>query len=360
MLTIRDYINGTLDKEYKATAGSMLEQIAGISKGAGTPTQRALQDLELKATQLQDGSSVLYFDDAELAKALAIIRTDLNLTAEMMVANSPVIEKSGAGVAIAAVIAKIFSGTSQDMINAGMSPIDAKAMTIFTDYIASNNIGFFTPQPSEIMSMITSSEAFVEKLSKWGDGYADLIAAKVKEGLASGWGPIRTAREIRKYAEGIPLNAAYTWTRTLQLQSYRNASAQMELLNGRYIEKKIRISALSPRTCPACIALHGTEVPIGVALRDHYSGLCDSILIPIGGSMPTEMQAMSTPGNRNFVPFSSGEEWFVGLSDTEQRQFLGPGKFDLYKSGTPLSAFVGTYADDVFGDMPVVKPIKDL
>ena len=109
--------------------------------------------------------------------------------------------------------------------------------------------------------------------------------------------------------------------------------------------------------CPACIALHGTEVPVGVEISDHYNGRCDAIYIPPGGEMPSYMQSMSTPGNRNFVPFQNGEDWFAGLSESQQRQILGPGKFEIYRSGTPLSEFWHTHTDSVFGDMPGVKPL---
>jgi hypothetical protein len=112
--------------------------------------------------------------------------------------------------------------------------------------------------------------------------------------------------------------------------------------------------------CPACIALHGTEVPVGESLRDHFNGRCDAIYVPIGGDMPEYMQTFGKPGERNFVPFQTGEDWFAGLPEAQQKQMLGPGKFEWYQKTGELSGLIGTHEDSLFGEMPVVKPLKDL
>jgi hypothetical protein len=216
------------------------------------------------------------------------------------------------------------------------------------------------PTSLEFVEKYVTSQAWIDRMEGWGKGYAELIGNTLKQGVSEGWSPIRIAREMRKYAENLPISASENITRTLQLTAYRDASAQMELLNGRYIEKKIRVAALDERTCPACIALHGTEIPLGASVEDHYNGRCDAILIPVGGSMPDTMQTFGEPGERNFVPFATGPEWFAGLPEDKQRQMLGPGRFELYQNGTPLSEFWHTHTDSVFGDMPVVKPIKDI
>jgi len=184
----------------------------------------------------------------------------------------------------------------------------------------------------------------------------------MRNGIQKGWSPIRTAREMRRLAENLPKSASENITRTLQLTSYRDASLAMESLNGKYIERKIRIAELDEKTCAACIALHGTEMAVGERVDDHHNGRCDSILIPIGGSMPTSMQSDSTPGNRNFVPFQTGEEWFAQLSPERQAQqasFLrSPGKLNAYRDGTPLADFVGHHEDPVFGWQVIEQSLK--
>ena len=78
--------------------------------------------------------------------------------------------------------------------------------------------------------------------------------------------------------------------------------------------------------------------------------------------MPTSMQSDSTPGNRNFVPFQTGPEWFAGLSPERQAQqasFLrSPGKLNAYRDGTPLADFVGHHEDPVFGWQVIEQSLK--
>jgi hypothetical protein len=251
------------------------------------------------------------------------------------------------------------------LMASGKNPVkDTKA---FEETLSQAGINWLFPDAATLSGNFTNTEAWRDRMEGWGTGYSELIGNTVKEGLSKGWSPLRTAREMRKYAEGIPLNAAENITRTLQLTSYREASAATERMNGAYIERAIRIATLDERTCAACIALHGTEVPVGEPVSDHYRGRCDKILIPIGGEMPEFMQADSPSGGRNLVPFQTGASWFNSLPlerQARQASFLkSPAKLNAYKSGIPLSEFVGHHEDSIFGDMVVenslVKSLGD-
>jgi hypothetical protein len=246
------------------------------------------------------------------------------------------------------------------LIEQGIDPVSAEAYAYFMNIVKDMNLGWIAPDPADLVSRYSESDAFIERMEKWGDGYADIVNKSVKQGISDGWNPKKIARYIRKTATDLPINAAYTMTKTLQFQSYRDAAARMEEVNGRFIEKKIRIAALDGRTCPVCVALHGTEVPKGESIKDHYNGRCDAIYVPIGGDMPEYMQTFGKPGERNFVPFQTGEDWFAGLPEAQQKQMLGPGKFEWYQKTGELSGLVGTHEDRLFGEMPVVKPLKNL
>jgi hypothetical protein len=163
----------------------------------------------------------------------------------------------------------------------------------------------------------------------------------------------------------MPVSAADNLMRTLQLTSYREASLAMEELNGKYILHKIRIAALDTRTCLTCISLHGTELEPGERVDDHYRGRCtEYYVVPGGKPFPDFMQADSTPGQRNFVPFQNGEDWFNGLPEARQKlqaSFVGgPGKWNAFKAGTPLRAFVAEHHDKVFGRQVVEHSLTSL
>jgi hypothetical protein len=191
-------------------------------------------------------------------------------------------------------------------------------------------------------------------MEKWGTGYAALTRNTILTAIAEGAGPMVVAQRLRQLATNIPVSASDNLMRTLQLTSYREASLAMEELNGKYIIKKIRIATLDPRTCLTCIALHGTDLEPGQRVDDHYRGRCtEYYVVPGGKPFPDLMQADSTPGNRRFVPFQNGTDWFNSLPPARQKlqaSFVGtPGKWNAFQAGTPLSAFVAEHVDTVFG-----------
>jgi hypothetical protein len=356
LFTLREYINATLDANYNRVTRPMFQQIAQLAQGQGSRMQAALQELDAEAERLQEEG--MKPDNAVLAKSLDTFQNEMTDTEEMILANGAEIEQSGQEVAPLSVAAKLFTAVTTMLIARGSNPL--KSQGAYEQAIEAGNIEFQFPASLDFVEKYVTSQAWIDRMEGWGEGYAELIGNTLKKGVSEGWSPIRIAREMRRYAENLPISASENITRTLQLHAYRDASAAMEQINGRYIERKVRIAALDERTCPACIALHGTEIPLGASVEDHYNGRCDAILIPLGGSLPESMQSFSKPGERNFIPWQNGEDWFASQPESVQRQILGPGKFELYKDGTPLSEFWHTHTDSVFGDMPVVSSIKDI
>ena len=351
--TLSEYINALLDKRYAAETKGMMKALRQMSESA--EVQRALDALETHVAGL--AGNTLKMADPELSQALAVIQKEMNFAQGLITDVAPNLAESGAEVANRAATAKLFGNVTDNLLLQNVNPLEASVYKMFLKLAAERNIPFSSPNPAVMARKFVASQAWIDRMDGWGDGYSALIADSIKQGLDSGWSPTRTAREIRRYATEMPRYAAENITRTTQMHSYREATAEIERRMGQFIERKVRIAALDLRTCPACIALHGTEIPVGQAVEDHFNGRCDAIYIPPGGEMPDYMQSMSTPGHRNFVPFQNGEDWFAGLSEQQQRQILGPGKFEIYKSGTPLSEFWHTHTDSVFGDMPLVKPL---
>ncbi len=207
--------------------------------------------------------------------------------------------------------------------------------------------------------------AWIEKLSAWGKGFADVIRSTILDLIGKGAGPRAIAAKVRQYAESMPKHAAETLMRTLQNKAYQQAARETEKLNGRFIRGRIRIATLDDRTCLTCIALHGTKLEDGEDVDDHYRGRCSVFYQVLGGQyFPTQMQADSTPGNRKFVPFKTGEEWFANLSpERQQRQAsfkATPAKYKAYLDGHPLSEFVGEHVDPVFGRMTIEESLKGM
>ena len=247
MPSLIEFIRRLQDVEYERSANAMLSAIAQMSKGQGSEVQALITALEKKAKAITEASKLV--SSETYSQMLAGFRAEMNRVETLIRQTAPNIELSGARAANNSVTARLFYGTSQDMIDAGLDPTSAEAMAYFMQLTKDVGIPFEVPKPEDLVTKYSQSEEFYNHMDKWGDGYADYFDDAIRNGVREGWSPAKVARYARNMATDIPVNAAYTWTRTLQLQSYRDASAQMELLNGRFIEKKIRIAALDGRTC---------------------------------------------------------------------------------------------------------------
>jgi len=357
MYSIGEYIDAALETAYRRTAGKLLDQITAITTSKNAPMQRALTQLDSEAQRQDDEGEKMLADNAALRNSLAEYGTSFNAAGTLIQANDDAIEQSARPIAIAAVAAGVLRGVADELVKRGKNPL------AITEYkAAAQALGFTIPDAMNFLQSYVTSDAWIAKMEKWGAGYAELTRETIENGLASGWSPIRTAREMRRYAENLPRSAAESLTRTLQLTSYRDANAAMEAINGEFIERKIRTATLDDRTCAACIALHGTELKAGERVDDHYRGRCDVFyIVPGGARQPEFMQSDSTPGNRNFVPYQTGEEWFASLSPERQAAQATfqrtPAKLRAYRAGVPLSAFVGEHDDPVFGKQIVERSL---
>lgn len=204
-----------------------------------------------------------------------------------------------------------------------------------------------TPDPEAVQALIerTQLPAFEQALSRFGDGVADAVRAVLLRGLVTGGGPLALARELRGVIADVPRHQAATLARTLQLTAYRDATAVHQAANGHLIERVIRIAALDDRTCLSCIALHGTEIPIGSRVDDHWNGRCVAV-----------SQVRGRP-----LAVQTGEDWLRGLPAERQQAIMGPAKFAAWQAGAvQLSEFVHRVTDPVFGNMVQEASLRGL
>lgn len=199
------------------------------------------------------------------------------------------------------------------------------------------------PDPQAVASLVdfTQDNEFRAMLSTYGDGIIERIQNRIIFGFTEGWGARRSAREIRTLAEGMPISQAETLMRTLHLVSYRRGTAATHAANARILQPvALRVAVLDYRTCLTCVALHGSEIPLGEPVADHWQGRCTAL-------------AQVRGFNRTVV---SGEDWFASLPperQAEQRAFANsPGAYAAYQDGAvQLGDFVTQKTDPLFGEM---------
>lgn len=192
----------------------------------------------------------------------------------------------------------------------------------------------------------TTSPAWADALLNLRKSAVQTVNNAIIRGFVGGLNPLTVARQVAELQAGLTRTQANTLLRTTYLNSYREATAANYRANRDVIKRTIRIAALDDRTCPVCVALHGTEIPVGQAVESHHQCRCSSV---------AEMDGIPL----DIGP--TGEQWFDGLPEARQRAILGPGKHDLYRTGQiRLGDLVGRHEDALYGPMLHTVPLREL
>ena len=175
---------------------------------------------------------------------------------------------------------------------------------------------------------------------------AQRIADALLEGVALGKNPVTIARILHNEL-GMERTDAMRITHTAQLWVYREASRANWGANSDVVRGWTWMARLDdPKTCMACIAMHGTEHPLDKPLNDHHNGHCTALPLIYGRPNPLE---------------ETGEDWFRKLDETKQIELMGKGRHEAWKAGKfEFGDLVGSYTDDVYGKMRSEVPVEDL
>lgn len=178
----------------------------------------------------------------------------------------------------------------------------------------------------------------------------DAILRGVILGKGSAW----IARELNK-ALDVPRWRAVTIARTEALRAYRETS-RLTYQKSNVVGTWVWTAALDRRTCPACLALHGQEF----SLEEHLDGhpRCRCAMVP---RTKTWAELGLDPTLDDMRPtIITGEEWLAGQGEATQKAVLGPGKFALYRDGTPLADFVARTHSAAWGTMRRERSILEI
>lgn len=204
-------------------------------------------------------------------------------------------------------------------------------------------ISWNDPDPAALARVVqyANSDAFQAEIEGVGDAVTGLVRASLRrEGIES------MIRELMANIPSMAEGRAAMLARTLQMTAFRDATALSYIANARILEPNaIRIAARDERTCPACLALHGTPVPIGQRVNDHHNGRCTSVAVIRGTTRAVE----------------PGEVWFERQSPALQQKILGSAGYAAWKAGAVrLSDYAQSYTDPVWGEMIRAASLKGL
>lgn len=314
---LADQITTLLDRGYEAAVGAVLRAITA-SVNAGIVAQR-LNELQAEAVRLDAAGQRLSRDNPVLRALTADLQPVLRR-------DSMRLDAGGGDAQLAGVNAA--AQLTRGLTLAGVS--DGQLRQI--------GIRWNIPSAESVNAAVgfVQSPAWAQAVDRYSGAVLETIQNQAIRGMVEGWNPLHTAREITRITRSFPTAAANNLMRTLQLTSYREATAIHQRANAAILVEQIRIAALDDRCCLACIALHGTRLPPGERVNDHHMGRCLSIAVIRG--RPREVQ--------------TGEQWFNSLPEARRLAIAGPAAFDLLASGRArLRDFVQPYSDPIFGEM---------
>lgn len=207
-----------------------------------------------------------------------------------------------------------------------------------------------------IVGFLKPGSPLYKRIDTLGKYYAPIIRDQLVEAIALGYNPYKVAGTIAPFLAEIagtfqqamarPLADAVRMARTSMLYSYREANRANFQANSDVVSGWSWYANLDALTCPACISMHGTVHPLDEYLDGHYNCRCTPVPIVLGNPI---------------VEPGAGQAWFEQQSAEMQKSILGPGAYQAYSEGKfDFDRLSKTVEDDVYGQMRVVTPLKEL
>lgn len=158
------------------------------------------------------------------------------------------------------------------------------------------------------------------------------IRRRLNRGIALGDNPRLVAEQIVNDARGdmnLSLARALNISRTEMLDALRSAQYVTDQANRSILRGWTWVAHLDARTCPSCIAMHGTEWAVeDEGPLDHHSGRCARV--PITHSWAS--QGLTAPRDTP-PPIPDATEWFTSLPEETQRAILGKRGWEAWQKG---------------------------
>jgi hypothetical protein len=166
-----------------------------------------------------------------------------------------------------------------------------------------------------------------------------VIRRELVRGIATGSNPRAVASNIMKGAEGGfngGLARALTVSRTEIIDAHRAAAKVSHDANEEVLGGWVWLTNLSPRTCPACLGMNGTEHPLTEPGPLGHANCRCSRMPRTKTWAELGIEGMDEPSP---VTPDAGE-WFAAQDHATQRGILGAARYDAWKRGDyPISTW---------------------
>lgn len=222
-------------------------------------------------------------------------------------------------------------------------------------------VTFNRVSPEAVAAMVERSTQSIHKFTRPLPADVErMMKQQLIRGIAVGDNPRRTAYRIMKGAEGRfngGLTRALNIARTETLDAHRAATQSSEGTNTAILAEWEWHASLSARTCPSCLAKHGTRHPLDESgPNDHPSGRCARVTVTktwaeLGFTGIEEPPSLT----------QSSEDWYKNLTPESQAAIMGKSRRDLLASGEISWADLSRKQENPgWRDSYNAAPVKDL
>lgn len=209
----------------------------------------------------------------------------------------------------------------------------------------------------QIAAMVTRATEQITSLTRplAAETYAT-VRAELLRGISVGANPRTTARRMVTRVEdrtNFGLTRALVISRTETLDATRQAAQWTDQANRDVVKAWQWVASLSPRTCPACLAMHGREFPVDEpGPLGHQQ--CRCTRVPVTKTW-AELGFTGIPDPPSLVP--DADDYFTGLTTDQQQAILGPKRYEAWKAGEfPREQWATRRQNDGWRDSYVIAP----
>lgn len=195
------------------------------------------------------------------------------------------------------------------------------------------DIGFRRPDPEALRAIVerTTQQITVRTYYLSREAVTAMTRA-LRLGISGGLNPREAARRMVADTEGIfngNITRALVIARTEMLDAHRAAARAVDLANRDVLAGWQWYAKLDSRTCPSCIAQHGSLHDIDEpGPLDHHQGRCTRL-----PKTKTWQELGFDIAEPRGLEVEAGPDWFNRQPEEVQRDILGPKRYEAWRAG---------------------------
>lgn len=255
---------------------------------------------------------------------------------------------------------RVITGDLMDALLDAVNSHQAVISTQLPPGTAGLSINLDAPAPEALNAMVTRTTQQIHSATK------PLTAWTIKKmrqelirGIVIGDNPREVARKLIKATEGQfngGLARAMTIARTEMLDAHRNGSLAAAKANTDLLTGWVWMCTLDRRTCPSCLAKHGTVHSVDdFGPIDHQNGRCARV------DKTKSWKELGFDIDEPADSIPDARAWFDNLTDDSQLAIMGPTRLKLLNDGSIGWDDLSTLNKSTgWRDSFVQTPVRDL